>query len=75
MGEGIEVNLGNSETGLGNIAPEIPGQPSPTQDQNNPSPTPSNQPVNTKEILADETGDEAVNLAKKPLPNQLKKLQ
>lgn len=64
-GEGIEVNLGNSETGLGNIAPEIPGQPSPTQDQNNPSPPPSNQAVNAKEITADETGDEAVNLAKK----------
>jgi hypothetical protein len=64
-GEGIEVNLGNSEIGLGDIAPETPGQPSPTQDQTNPSTPPSNQPVNTKEIQADETGDEAVNLAKK----------
>jgi hypothetical protein len=27
-GEGIEVNLGNSETGSGNIAPQIPGEPS-----------------------------------------------
>ncbi len=26
--EGIEVNLGNSETGLGNIAPQTPGEPS-----------------------------------------------
>ena len=72
-GEGIEVNLGNSEAGLGNIAPEIPGAPSPTQDQTNPSPPPSNQPVNTKEIQADETGDEAVNLAKKNTPKPVEK--
>ncbi len=72
-GEGIEVNLGNSETGLGDIAPEIPGQPSLTQDQTNPSPPPSNQPVNTKEILADETGDEAVNLSKKTTPKPIEK--
>jgi hypothetical protein len=26
-GEGIEVNLGNSETGIGDIAPEVPGAP------------------------------------------------
>jgi hypothetical protein len=26
--EGIEVNLGNSDQGLGDIAPEIPGDPS-----------------------------------------------
>jgi nucleoside permease NupC len=32
LGEGIEVNLGNSETGLGDIAPQIPGNPSATQE-------------------------------------------
>jgi hypothetical protein len=37
FGEGIEVNLGNSETGLGDIAPQIPGAPSETQDANTPS--------------------------------------
>ena len=31
-GEGIEVNLGNSETGLGDIAPQIPGEPAATED-------------------------------------------
>ncbi len=30
--EGIEVNLGNSETGLGDIAPQTPGQPSKTEE-------------------------------------------
>ena len=29
MDEGIEVNLGNSETGLGDIPPMIPGEPAP----------------------------------------------
>lgn len=34
FGEGIEVNLGNSETGLGDIAPQVPGDPSEKQDVN-----------------------------------------
>jgi len=37
FGEGIEVNLGNSETGLGDVAPQIPGAPSETQDATTPS--------------------------------------
>ncbi len=32
FGEGIEVNLGNSETGSGDIAPQIPGEPSAAQE-------------------------------------------
>ncbi|MDR0792537.1 MAG: energy transducer TonB [Chitinophagaceae bacterium] len=31
--EGVEVNLGNSEQGLGNIAPAIPGTPSASNEQ------------------------------------------
>lgn len=31
-GEGIEVNLGNSETGLGDVAPQIPGEPAAAED-------------------------------------------
>ena len=34
---GMEVNLGNSETGLGDVAPQIPGAPSETQDATTPS--------------------------------------
>ena len=37
FGEGIEVNLCNSETGFGDIAPQIPGSPSETQDANTPA--------------------------------------
>lgn len=38
--EGIEVNLGNSETGLGDIAPQLPGTPS-NAEQTNISPPPA----------------------------------
>ncbi len=72
-GEGIEVNLGSSETGLGNIAPEIPGQPSPTQEQTNPSPPLSNEPINSPNILANENGDEEVNRAKKNTAKPIEK--
>lgn len=39
--EGIEVNLGNSETGLGDEVPMVPGPPAPDQELNA-SPPPSN---------------------------------
>lgn len=32
FGEGIEVNLGNSETGLGDVPPQAPGEPSVAED-------------------------------------------
>lgn len=38
FGEGIEVNLGNSETGLGDVPPQSPGEPSATADVKNASP-------------------------------------
>lgn len=38
FGEGIEVNLGNSETGIGDIPPQIPGDPSLTEDSKNAPP-------------------------------------
>jgi hypothetical protein len=67
-GEGIEVNLGNSETGLGNIAPTIPGSPSVTEDIIKSNPASSKpQPSNTK-IEAYENGDEAINNTAKITP-------
>lgn len=53
FGEGIEVNLGNSETGLGDVAPMIPGEPSETQEAV--SQPPSNSPAHQDIPL---TGDE-----------------
>jgi hypothetical protein len=46
FGEGIEVNLGNSETGLGNNAPFAQGEAAPeTKANNTPTPTTNNKPI------------------------------
>jgi len=70
--EGIEVNLGNSETGLGDIAPQLPGTPS-NADQTNVSPPPSSAAVQPKQnITADENGDEEINNATKIVKPEIK---
>lgn len=57
LGEGIEVNLGNSETGLGAIAPQIPGDPSLAEDKKI-SPPESNTPASLQpKINTDEYAD------------------
>lgn len=62
--EGIEVNLGNSETGLGNIEPQAPGEPA--QEQNNSTPPTAAQTTTPTETM-DEKGDEAINATPKPI--------
>ncbi len=63
--DGIEVNLGNSETGLGDIAPQIPGTPS-NADQTNVTPPRTAAAVAPKQnITAQENGDEEVNSSTK----------
>lgn len=65
--EGIEVNLGNSETGLGDIAPEIPGEPSPTVTENVSIPAPSSTQPQDQNITGDENEtDEAPVINKVP---------
>ena len=72
LDEGIEVNLGNSETGLGDIAPQLPGNPS-NADQTNVSPPPSSTAVQPKQnITADENGDEEINNATKVIKPEIK---
>lgn len=61
LGEGIEVNLGNSETGLGDIAPTIPGSPSLKEDEVKTSPATSKPQASDTKISADENGDEPIN--------------
>ena len=57
LGEGIEVNLGNSETGSGAIAPQIPGDPSLAEDKKI-SPPESNTPASSQpKINTDEYAD------------------
>lgn len=69
FGEGIEVNLGNSETGLGTEAPQVPGEAA-TETDNTKS-TPPAQVEATKPIQTDanET-DEAAAVVNKPVKKQ-----
>lgn len=64
--QGIEVNLGNSETGLGDIAPQLPGSPADAENAKVSPPPPAAAATQPKQnINADENGDEAVNNAVK----------
>lgn len=64
-GEGIEVNLGNSDQGLGDVAPMVPGDPAPAQEEIS-SPPKTSQPETVKEETKDVVnGDEEV--LKKPV--------
>lgn len=80
LNEGIEVNLGNSETGLGDIPPTMPGDPAPEQAEQMAS-TPKSSPPIAEPVTAEDDNDEpdapvlpkkvAVNTPKpKPVTNQ-----
>jgi hypothetical protein len=55
--EGIEVNLGNSDEGLGEVAPQIPGEPAAAEEEE-PSPpaqsAPSPPMAEEEDIASDE---------------------
>lgn len=57
FGEGIEVNLGNSETGFGTTAPQIPGEPSITEDIKSAPPKTTTRADRQPNIHADEYAD------------------
>ena len=66
--EGIEVNLGNSEQGLGDDQPFLPGKPSPS-DQQAYTPPPKTQVAkeeDVKDIASDDKHEDAPEI-KKPL--------
>lgn len=70
---GIEVNLGNSETGFGDVAPQVPGEPANSNETNVSVPPPSSTAVQSNQnINADETGDEEVNNATKNVKAEVK---
>ncbi len=66
--EGIEVNLGNSDQGFGNIAPQIPGEPAEAQQTNfNPPPTQQASAETQKEVADNNEPDApAINTSPKP---------
>jgi len=68
--EGVEVNLGNSDQGMGNIAPQIPGPPSSAETNNNPPPASHSTaaPEQNKDVAAnDETDAPTIHTSAKPV--------
>lgn len=63
--EGIEVNLGSSETGLGDVPPQATGEPS--QQENVATPPPSTQTTTPQDNNTDDKGDEVVNNTPTPV--------
>ena len=58
--QGIEVNLGNSDQGLGDIAPQIPGEPSRSvKEVNSPPKTTAVKAVAVKAVETDDNDKEA----------------
>src|SRR4051795_13618819 len=74
--EGIEVNLGNSDQGVGNIAPELPGEMSNSDETNIQSPKAAaarEEPEESKEVAENNDNDVPVihtspKPEKKPTP-------
>src|SRR6478672_6232114 len=74
--EGIEVNLGNSDQGMGNIAPEVPGEMSNSDETNIQSPKAAaaqEEPEESKEVAENNDNDVPVihtspKPEKKPTP-------
>lgn len=63
-GEGIEVNLGNSDEGFGDIAPEVPGAPADVQDPEASTPAPSEAaPTDPSHDAPVETNDNSNTVA------------
>lgn len=58
LDEGIEVNLGNSETGFGDIPPMVPGDAAPEPEQQMAN-TPQSSPPPTEPITSEEESDDA----------------
>jgi len=57
LNEGIEVNLGNSETGMGKVPPTMPGDPAPEQAEQK-SAAPKSSPPAAEPITSEDDNDE-----------------
>lgn len=66
--DGIEVNLGNSETGLGDIQPLIPGEPSSDDNTAYNPPTPSEANEEVKDVDTDDSDADAPPVIKPNTP-------
>ena len=68
LNQGVEVNLGNSDQGMGTIAPQIPGEPSEAKQTNNDPPPTAHQTAETQpEVLPNNDANATpVNTSPKP---------
>lgn len=73
FGEGIEVNLGNSETGSGDIATQSPGEPSATEDSKNAAPKTAPQATAQPRINTNEYADGEAPAVNKIIPKTVTK--
>ena len=64
--EGIEVNLGNSDQGLGDDQPFLPGKPAPVDKQSYTPPKVANTPVEAVKDFETDDKDEDAPVIKKP---------
>lgn len=64
--EGIEVNLGNSDQGLGDDQPFLPGKPAPSDEQSYTPPKVQNTPVEAVKDFETDDKDEEAPVVKKP---------
>jgi hypothetical protein len=64
--EGIEVNLGNSEQGLGDDQPFLPGKPAPADQEAYTPPKVQNTPVEAVKDFETDDKDEEAPVVKKP---------
>jgi hypothetical protein len=69
FGEGIEVNLGNSETGMGTEAPQVPGEAAKEADKTTTTPPASKEAAKPIQTYANET-NEAAAVVTKPVKKQ-----
>lgn len=66
--EGLEVNLGNSDDGLGDIQPLIPGEPAAAEKEVNTPPRASNTPVQDVRAIETDDNDEEASEVTVPKP-------
>jgi TonB family protein len=72
---GVEVNLGNSDIGLGNVPPQIPGEPAEAQ-QTNFNPPPSQQAqAETEPDVAENNEKDAPVIHTAPKPEKKKEMK
>lgn len=71
--EGIEVNLGNSDFGMGKVAPQIPGEPSVAKETNTAPPQTSKAAAETNPEVAENKEADAPVIHTSPKPEVKKK--